>query len=233
MTVHDLRAALARLADLLGAADPASAAADELAAFARGAAAFDHLPLDTFLRLAELGRGLHDPKVLAAEVRVCYERSGDPAVTPGRVREVCGRLGPLPKPALVALGGAVGLKGLGRRRKDEIVAAITGRLLDRTAAPPSQAPPPPPGPPLPPGSARLDAAPLACDRGRWAVPVPWDERAAVHEFLRARGCPTTLCMDPRALEAHLVLGPGVDPGRVAALLAERRGRPDAPGDPPE
>ena len=62
-----------------------------------------------------------------------------------------------------------------------------------------------PGPPPPLGFTRLGDRPLAGDRGRWSVPVPWEERGAVHGFLRARGCPATLCAD-RFTAADIAIG---------------------------
>jgi hypothetical protein len=71
----------------------------------------------------------------------------------------------------------------------------------------------------------LATPPLTADRGRWTVEVPWGLLNTAHDHLRRRGCPSTLCIDPAARQAHLVLWPGVDPTRALELLRQLAGHP--------
>src|SRR5438270_10971736 len=70
---------------------------------------------------------------------------------------------------------------------------------------------------------KLDQPPLTADRNLWCVPVPWELASVARGHLKARGCPSTLCLDAAAREAHLVLWPGVDPRRAADLLGQLTG----------
>jgi hypothetical protein len=69
---------------------------------------------------------------------------------------------------------------------------------------------------------------LTADRDLWCVTVSWDLASVARGHLKARGCLATLCLDPAAREAHLVLWPGVDPGQAVELLGELAGERPAP-----
>jgi hypothetical protein len=75
---------------------------------------------------------------------------------------------------------------------------------------------------------KLDQPALTADRNLWCVPLPWDLAAVARDHLKSRGCPTTLCLDPAAREAHLVLWPGVDPRRTIDLLGQLTGERPTP-----
>jgi hypothetical protein len=70
---------------------------------------------------------------------------------------------------------------------------------------------------------KLEQPTLTADRNLWCVPVPWGLVSVARGYLKARGCLTTLCLDPATREAHLVLWPGVDPRRTIDLLAQLTG----------
>jgi hypothetical protein len=78
---------------------------------------------------------------------------------------------------------------------------------------------------MPPTCSRLSTTPLSSDRGLWCVPVPWDLVSLAHGYLASRECPSTLCVDPVAREAHLILWPQTDPRRAVELLDGLRGGP--------
>jgi len=165
VTVQELRETLTRLVELLQAADAKAATTKGLTEFVELTAGFDDLTLKAFVRLAEVGQnpptpkatatpkpksgGKSDREALAAEIRGLYERVADPAVTEEQLRTACGRLGPLAKDALVRVAEGVGLQGMKAKTKNDIVAAITGRLLERKEAAIRRHlvdRPPPPGP---------------------------------------------------------------------------------------
>ena len=70
---------------------------------------------------------------------------------------------------------------------------------------------------------KLEQPTLTADRNLWCIPVPWELAPVARGHLKARGCPTTLCLDAAAHEAHLVLWPGVDPRRTIDLLGQLTG----------
>jgi hypothetical protein len=70
--------------------------------------------------------------------------------------------------------------------------------------------------------ARKNDSPAYTERGRWLIPVSWDDADNLREYLSDRGCPTTLCLDPEGKSARLELWPGVEPDSVLALLGERK-----------
>jgi serine/threonine-protein kinase RsbW len=63
---------------------------------------------------------------------------------------------------------------------------------------------------------------VTSERGRWYIPVPWDQADDLHHRLKQRGCASTLCLDPALCEARLELWPDVPPDRAAAALDEVR-----------
>lgn len=77
----------------------------------------------------------------------------------------------------------------------------------------------------PPHLSRLDAPALTTDRGQWTLSIPWHLVGTAHDHLKRRGCPSTLCIDPAARHAHLILWPGVDPHRALELLSQLATRP--------
>jgi hypothetical protein len=70
---------------------------------------------------------------------------------------------------------------------------------------------------------KMELPNLSTDRGLCCVPIPWNLVPVVRGHLKARGCPTTLCLDAAAREAHLIPWPGIDPRRVVDLLAQLTG----------
>jgi hypothetical protein len=146
MTVQDLRDTLTQLVGLLQAADAKAATTRGLTEFVAETASFGDLTLKAFVKLAEAGRppaapkaksptkAKADPAALAAEVTDMYERAANPAVTEDLIRTACGRLGALTKDPLVRLADGIELFGMKAKKKDDIVAAITERLLDRKGA---------------------------------------------------------------------------------------------------
>jgi hypothetical protein len=151
VTVQELRDTLVRLIALLEAADAKAATTRGLSEFVEATAGFGELSLKAFVGLAEKGRtpaaektagslrakstkGGKDPVAIAAEVKDLYERAADPNVSEEQVRTACGQLGALTKDGLVKLADDIGLLGMKAKKKDDIVAGITHRLLDRKGA---------------------------------------------------------------------------------------------------
>jgi hypothetical protein len=69
---------------------------------------------------------------------------------------------------------------------------------------------------------------LTADRGRWCLPVAWEQVPVVYDHLRLRGCRSTLCLDPVSRAASLILWPGVDPWKAAALIGRLTGQTPVP-----
>ena len=69
---------------------------------------------------------------------------------------------------------------------------------------------------------------LTADRGRWCLSIDWASVPVVYDYLRLRGCRSTLCLDPISRAAHVVLWPGVDPYKAADLLGRLTGRVPVP-----
>lgn len=148
MTVDDLRATLTSLVRLLEAADGKAGTIKALTEFIESTAGFGELNLKAFVKLAEVGRtpptpkaaspqkrtATADPEKLASEVKDLYERVADPQVTEEQVRELCGRLDPLNKDSLARLAEGIGLYGMKSKKKADIIAEITNRLLERKGA---------------------------------------------------------------------------------------------------
>lgn len=146
MNVNQLRDTLSQLTTLLRAAGARQSTLDGLTEFVEATAPFGDLTVKAFVKLAEVGRSppppksppsakaRADPTALAAEVKDLYERAADPAVTEQQVRAACARLSALAKDALVRLADGIELFGMKAKKKDDIVAAITNRLLDRKGA---------------------------------------------------------------------------------------------------
>jgi hypothetical protein len=146
MTVQDLRETLTQLVALLQAADAKAATTRGLTEFVAETASFGDLTLKAFVKLAEAGRSpaapkaksptkaKADPAALTAEVTDLYARAADSAVTEDLIRAACGRLATLAKDALVRVADGIELSGMKAKKKDDIVAAITNRLLDRKGA---------------------------------------------------------------------------------------------------
>jgi hypothetical protein len=149
MTVNHLREALTLLVGLLRAGEAKPATTRELAEFIQATAPFGDLTLKAFVRLAEAGRtplaekagtrtpggkAKFDPAAVAAEVRDLYARAADPGVTEDHIRAACGRLAGLGKDPLVTVADGIDLSGMKSKKKDEIVAAITARLVERKGA---------------------------------------------------------------------------------------------------
>jgi hypothetical protein len=150
VTVQDLRDTLTRLVELLQAADAKPATTRGLTEFVERTAGFRELSLKAFVNLAEAGwtpstvkvpsgkrtsgRTGADPAVVAAEVKDLYERAADLSVTEDQVRTACGRLAALSKDSLVHLADDIGLHGMKAKKKGDIVAGITNRVLDRKGA---------------------------------------------------------------------------------------------------
>jgi hypothetical protein len=146
VTVQELRETLTRLVGLLDAAGAKAATTRDLTEFVESTAPFGDLTLKAFVKLAEAGRmppppksqaagkTKADPSAVLSEVRDLYERAADPTVTEDQVRAACGRLSALAKDALVRLADGIELLGMKAKKKDDIVAAITSRLLDRKGA---------------------------------------------------------------------------------------------------
>ena len=148
MTVQDLRETLTQLVRLLEAADAKKGTVTGLNEFIEATSGFGDLNLKAFVKLAEVGRtppaprppaprrggAKVDPAAVMAEVRALYERAAEPNVTEEQVRAACDRLGGLTKGKLVELADSIGLVGMNAKKKDEIVAGITNRVVDRKGA---------------------------------------------------------------------------------------------------
>ncbi len=72
------------------------------------------------------------------------------------------------------------------------------------------------------------STPVISARGRWYIPVPWEQADDLHFQLRRRGCPATLCLDPDSRSARLELWPGVTPERALGELDGLRAGQTAP-----
>lgn len=149
MTVNQLRETLDQLSGLLRAAGAKATTLNDLSEFVETTVPFGDLTLKAFVKLAETGRTPStprpprttqarqpktDPEAVKSEVKGLYERAADPSVTEEQMRAACGRLGGLSKDALVRLADSMDLLGMRVKRKDDIVAGITDRLLDRKGA---------------------------------------------------------------------------------------------------
>jgi hypothetical protein len=151
VTVRELRETLTRLTGLLQAADAKAATVKGLTEFVESITAFDDLSLKEFAKLAEAARAPADAKptggrkssgakttadagAVSQEVTSLYERAAEPAVTEEQIREACGKLGTFKKDALVNLSEGIGLFGMKAKPKDDIISAVTARLLDRKGA---------------------------------------------------------------------------------------------------
>jgi hypothetical protein len=72
------------------------------------------------------------------------------------------------------------------------------------------------------------AAQLVSERGRWYVPVPWDQGDDLRLALARQGFPSTLCLNPETREARLELWPNVSPPEFLAALEQLRGNAAPP-----
>lgn len=151
MTVNDLRETLTKLVELLRAADSKAGTVNGLSEFVTLTEGFGELKLKEFVKLAEAGKNPPAPRppatwgggggrqtvsadAVATELADLYARAADPAVTEDQVRAACGKLTALKKEDVVKVAEGVGLEGMKSKKKDDIIAAVTSRLVERKGA---------------------------------------------------------------------------------------------------
>jgi hypothetical protein len=152
VTIDQLRETLRQLNRLLEAADAKKATTVGLTEFIEATAPFGELSIKAFVTLAEAGRTPPSDRtsvsprrgattktkvdftVLAGVLKNLYDRAAEPDVNEEQIRTACAQLGALTKGQLVQIAEGVGLAGMKSKKKDELVAEITRRLIERKGA---------------------------------------------------------------------------------------------------